>query len=155
MKQKIYLDTSVIGGYYDDEFEVETKKIFSKIKAGTLQIVYSELTVKEIYRGPKRVIDLFKQIDSQNIEVVLINKEIIKLADTYISENVVGFSSRDYCIHIAAATVSKSDFLLSWNFKHIVNERRIYVYNAVNLMLGYSVIEIISPIQFNNNEKNK
>jgi len=155
MKQKIYLDTSVIGGYYDDEFEVETKKIFSKIKAGTLQIVYSELTVKEIYRGPKRVIDLFEQIDSQNIEVVLINKEIIKLADTYISENVVGFSSRDDCIHIAATTVSKSDFLLSWNFKHIVNERRIYGYNAVNLMLGYSVIEIISPIQFNNNEKNK
>ena len=155
MKQKIYLDTSVIGGYYDDEFEVETKKIFSKIKAGTLQIVYSELTVKEIYRGPKRVIDLFEQIDSQNIEVILINKEIIKLADTYISENVVGFSSRDDCIHIAAATVSKSDFLLSWNFKHIVNERRIYGYNAVNLMLGYSVIEIISPIQFNNNEKNK
>ncbi len=155
MNQKIYLDTSVIGGYYDDEFKIETKKIFSKIKAGTLQIVYSELTLKEIYRGPKRIIELFEQIDSKNKTVVQINKEIIKLADTYISEKVVGLSSRDDCIHIAVATISKSDFLLSWNFKHIVNERRIYGYNAVNLLLGYSVIEIISPIQFNNNEKNK
>lgn len=154
MNQKIYLDTSVIGGYYDDEFKIETKKIFSKINSGTLQIVYSDLTLKEIYRGPKRIIELFEQIDSKNKAVVQINKEIIKLADAYISGNVVGLSSRDDCIHIAAATISKSDFLLSWNFKHIVNERRIYGYNAVNLLLGYSVIEIISPIQFNNNEKN-
>ena len=145
----------MIGGYYDDEFEIETKKFFSKIKSGILQIVYSELTIKEIYRGPIRVIELFEQIDSKNIEVVLINKEIIKLADAYISEKVVGLSSKDDCIHIAVATISKSEFLLSWNFKHIVNERRIYGYNAVNLLLGYSVIEIISPIQFNNNEKNK
>ena len=155
MNQKIYLDTSVIGGYYDDEIEIETKKIFSKINSGILQIVYSELTIKEIYRGPIRVIELFEQIDSKNIEVVLINKEIVKLADAYISEKVVGLSSKDDCIHIAAATISKSDFLLSWNFKHIVNEHRIYGYNAVNLLLGYSVIEIMSPIQFNNNEKNK
>jgi len=155
MKQKIYLDTSVIGGYFDDEFEIETKKIFSKINSGILPIVYSELTIKEIYRGPLRVIELFEQIDSKNIEVVLINKEIIKLADAYISEKVVGLSSKDDCIHIAAATISKSDFLLSWNFKHIVNEHRIYGYNAVDLLLGYAVIEIMSPIQFNNNEKNK
>jgi predicted nucleic acid-binding protein len=126
MNQKIYLDTSVIGGYYDDEIEIETKKIFSKINSGILQIVYSDLTLKEIYRGPKRIIELFEQIDSKNKAVVQINKEIIKLADTYISEKVVGLSSRDDCIHIAAATISKSDFLLSWNFKHIVNERRIY-----------------------------
>jgi predicted nucleic acid-binding protein len=155
MKQKIYLDTSVVGGYYDAQFEIETRKLFSKIDSGILQIVYSELTVKEIYRGPQKIIELFEQIDSKSKDVVLINKEIIKLADAYISKNVVGLSSRDDCIHIAAATISKSDYLLSWNFKHIVNDRRIYGYNAVNLLLGYPVIEIISPIQFNNDEKSK
>ena len=155
MKQKIYLDTSVIGGYYDDKFEIETRKLFSKIDSGILQIVYSELTVKEIYRAPQRIIELFERIHLKSKEVVLINKEIINLADTYITENVVGLSSRDGCIHIAAATISKSDYLLSWNFKHIVNDRRIYAYNSVNLLLGYPVIEIISPIQFNNDEKSK
>lgn len=155
MKQKIYLDTSVIGGYYDDKFEIETRKLFSKIDSGILQIVYSELTVKEIYRAPQRIIELFERIHLKSKEVVLINKEIINLADTYITENVVGLSSRDDCIHIAAATISKSDYLLSWNFKHIVNDRRIYAYNSVNLLLGYPVIEIISPIQFNNDEKSK
>ena len=28
MKQRIYIDTSVIGGYYDDEFEEATKQLF-------------------------------------------------------------------------------------------------------------------------------
>jgi len=32
--------------------------------------------------------------------------------------------------------------LLSWNFKHIVNLRRIKGFNGVNLMRGYSTLEI-------------
>jgi len=65
MKQKIYLDTSVIGGYYDDKFEIETRKLFSKINSGILKIVYSELTVKEVYKAPQKIIELFDQIESK------------------------------------------------------------------------------------------
>ena len=31
MRQRIYIDTSVIGGYYDDEFEEHTKSLFDRI----------------------------------------------------------------------------------------------------------------------------
>ena len=31
MKQRIYIDTSVIGGYFDIEFEVATKQLFERI----------------------------------------------------------------------------------------------------------------------------
>jgi len=34
---------------------------------------------------------------------------------------------------------------VSWNFKHIVNLRRINLYNAANLKYGYPIIEIRSP----------
>lgn len=85
----------------------------------------------------------FKTIQLTNLYVL--TEEIIKLADTYISEKVVGKTSLEDCRHIALATINKVDVLASWNFKHIVNLDRIKGYNSVNLRLGYQMIEIRSP----------
>jgi hypothetical protein len=74
------------------------------------------------------------------------------LGDTYIAENVVGKTSREDCFHIALATIHKADILVSRNFKHIVNVMRIRCYNAVNLKLGYSNIDIRSPKEIINYE---
>lgn len=43
------------------------------------------------------------------------------------------------------ATLAKTDVLVSWNFKHIVNLDRILGYNGVNYQLGHSIIEIRTP----------
>jgi len=48
-------------------------------------------------------------------------------------------------LHVPLATVSGSDVLVSWNFKHLVNLGRIRLFNAVNLEMGYHSIEIRSP----------
>ena len=48
-------------------------------------------------------------------------------------------------LHIATATVHKIEIITSWNFKHIVNLARIQIYNAVNLKLGYPIVEIRTP----------
>jgi len=48
-------------------------------------------------------------------------------------------------LHIATATVAGVDLLVSWNFKHIVNARRIRAFNGVNVRAGYSQIDIRTP----------
>ena len=68
-----------------------------------------------------------------------------RLGQQYVSENVVGQTSLNYCFHIALATLHKADLLVSWNFKHIVNIERIHGYNAVNLKNGYHILEIRNP----------
>jgi hypothetical protein len=78
-------------------------------------------------------------------EQVAITPEILNLATTYVNENVVGRTSFDDCLHIAAATVHRADLLVSWNFKHIVNVYRIRGYNAINMKLGYPILNIHSP----------
>jgi len=70
------------------------------------------------------------------------------LAKSYIEEKVVGKTSFADCVHIALATIYKVDYLISWNFKHIVNMERIRGYNSINLKLGYSILEIRSPREF-------
>ena len=85
-------------------------------------------------------------------EYVELNAEAIELATCYIQENVVCKTSFADCLHIALATLSKADYLVSWNFKHIVNIQRIKGYNSVNLKKGYGQLEIRSPMEFENYE---
>lgn len=78
----------------------------------------------------------FEELNEDQKEKVQVTLDVLKLAETYVQEKVVGETSLDDCIHIAVATINKVDLLVSWNFKHIVNVYRILGYNAVNLKLG-------------------
>jgi hypothetical protein len=145
MKQRIYIDTSVVGGYFDEEFMESTQKLFERLDKNEIVFVISNLLELELIDAPAHVRELLYKFSSDKFERVALTEEIISLADTYISSGVVGKTSLEDCRHIAIATVNKVDVLASWNFKHIVNLDRIKGYNSVNLRLGYSIIEIRSP----------
>ncbi len=145
MKQKIYIDTSIVGGYFDDEFAEPTQKLFGRLKNGEVIFVLSDLLDLELMKAPENVQELLLEFPAENFERIQLTKEVEQLADTYIEEKVVGKTSLEDCRHIALATINKVDVLASWNFKHIVNLDRIKGYNSVNLRLGYTMIEIRSP----------
>ena len=140
----IYIDTSVIGGYFDQEFEAETKVLFDKFLTKEYAFIISDLTVKELNRAPEHVKFLIQNI-GLTPEIVSITPDAISLSNEYLKKNVVGETSKDDCLHIALATTNKVDILVSWNFKHIVNIKRIRNYNAINILNGYPAIEIRSP----------
>ena len=81
---------------------------------------------------------------------IRLSPEAIELADKYIDAKVVGKTSRGDCQHIAIATLSKADVLVSWNFKHIVNLTRIRGYNGINYQNGLNMIEIRTPKEITN-----
>jgi predicted nucleic acid-binding protein len=145
MKQRIYIDTSVIGGYHDKEFESDTRKLFERIQNGEFAIYLSEISRLELLPAPKMVQDVLTLIPAESLIVLDFTEEAKQLAECYIDEKILGVSSRDDAYHIAIATVNRIDLLLSWNFKHIVNWDKIRLFNAINLKNGYPQIEIRSP----------
>ena len=145
MKQRIYIDTSVIGGYFDEEFKEATIKLFERLDKNEIIFVVSDLLDLELLNAPPHVKEHLLQYSADKFERIELTQEAIQLADNYITEKVVGKTSLEDCRHIALATINKVDVLSSWNFKHIVNLDRIRGYNSVNLRLGYSIIEIRSP----------
>lgn len=150
--ERIYLDTSVFGGYFEPEFKQWTKLLIDKIIKGEIKLLYSQLTEIELNGAPLYVKDLVKQIPDKHIEFLAITDEANELADRYLQENVVGKTSRADCVHIAIATLNDADILASWNFKHIVNVNRIRSYNAVNYKLGHRILEIRTPREILNYE---
>jgi predicted nucleic acid-binding protein len=142
---RIYVDTSVFGGYFEPEFEFWSKQLFDSITKGEIKMLYSQMAEIELEKAPKRVRDVLLKIPVEHIEFLPITEQSTSLADKYISENVVGKTSRPDCIHIAIATLNNADILASWNFKHIVNVTRIKGYNGVNKLLGHPHLEIRTP----------
>lgn len=142
---RIYLDTSIYGGYYDIEFQLWTKILFEKIVKGEYKIIFSKLTDIELLPAPKKVKQLAELIPEKNIIRVDITDEAVELAEQYLIENVVGKTNKADCTHIAIATLNNADILVSWNFKHIVNINRIRGYNSVNYKLGHKILEIRTP----------
>lgn len=141
----LYVDTSIVGGYFDIEFALESRELFDNLQKSNFDIMYSSVTESELLNAPLQVQKLLLTIPDYLKKRVDLTEEAVLLADAYIEENVVGKTSREDCFHIALATINKADILVSWNFKHIVNVIRIRGYNAVNLKLGYSQIDIRSP----------
>ena len=144
-RQRIYIDTSIVGGFFDTEFEKETKLLFQRLESGEVVFVISEVLTGELENAPEKVKILLNNYRDECFEKVQLTDEARQLADKYIAENVVGKTSYDDCCHIALATIHKVDVLASWNFKHIVNLIRIRGYNGVNLKNGYTTIEIRNP----------
>jgi predicted nucleic acid-binding protein len=145
MKQRIYIDTSVVGGFFDEEFKEATIKLFKRLENNEIIFVVSDLLDLELINAPQLVKEHLLKYSADKFQRVELTEEAIKLAGAYINEKVVGKTSLEDCRHIAIATIHKVDVLASWNFKHIVNLDRIKGYNSVNLRLGYSMIEIRSP----------
>ena len=64
MKQRLYLDTSVFGGYFDKEFSEQTIPLFNRIKNGEFILLYSAITQDELENAPQNVKELPATIDS-------------------------------------------------------------------------------------------
>lgn len=142
---RIYLDTSVFGGYFDTEFELWTKILFDKVIEGKYKVIYSKLVDIELTPAPEKVRTLANSLPLTQLELIEISDEAFELANQYLKENVVRKTSRSDCVHIALATLNNADILVSWNFKHIVNVNRIRGYNSVNYKFGHKILEIRTP----------
>ncbi|GAX62673.1 hypothetical protein SCALIN_C38_0036 [Candidatus Scalindua japonica] len=129
--QRIYIDTSVIGGCFDTEFEKWSNGLITDFNNGIYIPVLSEITTIEINKAPEFV--------------KLKYTETLELLQSYKAQNILGEKFRNDLLHIALATVSEVDILVSWNFKHIVHFDKIMLFNAVNIELGFKPLNIFSP----------
>ena len=146
MKQRVYIDTSVIGGYYDDEFSKWSRILIDQIIKGEIIVLISDVTVDEILDAPANVQSILdKLLRSQSKELLSVDDESRDLANSYLKEGTISERFYEDALHIAIATTHNASVLTSWNFKHIVNLNRIRQYNAVNIKKGYPLIEIRSP----------
>jgi len=144
--KRVYVDGCAVGGLFN-QYTEQSKPFWSAVQNGEIVIIASDVLESEIVRAPQCVRDFFNSLPESQIERIASTEESNALAKRYVAENVVGPTSLDDCRHIAMATLVHADVLVSWNFKHVVNVRRIRGYNGINMKLGYPQIDIRTPYE--------
>ncbi len=142
----LYLDTSVHGGYFDDEWKQPTRELWQQMESGLWRFVTSLVTSEELIEAPQRVRDLFNST-FEAAGMLNVTEEMDHLAATYVSQGVVTPKYEDDARHVAACTITRTDFLVSWNFRHMVNAQRETAFSGVNLLKGYPPIRIVNPLE--------
>ena len=144
-KLRVYADTSVIGGCEDEEFREPSRQLIDKFARGEMTLALSDLTLRELEAAPERVRGILDVVPPKHTEVIKLSEEAEVLAAQYIERGVLSSRMLADALHIAAATVARVDVLVSWNFRHVVNLRRIQAYNEVNQDMGYGALDIRTP----------
>jgi hypothetical protein len=90
MKQRIYLDTSVIGGYLDAEFASETIPFFERVRRGEYTILLSDILEQELALAPLHVKTLLQAVLPEYVERITSTPEVVLPATRYIDAKVVG-----------------------------------------------------------------
>lgn len=149
-KIRIYLDTSVIS-YLDQQDAPEqmkqTQEVWKILAAGEYEIVISSIALTEIAKCDEkkleRLTSYISEIDYIDFDS---NKEVNELADLIIQEEILRPKSKEDATHIAAAILSESDIILSWNFKHLVNIKTINGVRKICFNRSFNkIIDIYSP----------
>ena len=141
---RVYVDTSVFGGVFDPEFARASQRFFAKLDSDVFEPVVSPVVAQEIVDAPDRVRQAYREV-VRGIPQVQIDAAALDLRDAYLDAGIVNRRWAADALHVAIATISGCSMIVSWNFKHIVNFRRIPLYNAVNRANGYGEIGIFTP----------
>lgn len=142
--ERIYVDTSVLGGCFDAEFAVWSNGLIEDFRRGVFRPVLSDLTAIEVATAPERVRDVHREVIALG-ELVSATEEVVGLVGAYEAHGILGPRYRNDMLHIALATVASVDVVVSWNFRHIVRLDKIQLFNGVNIERGYRTLAIYSP----------
>lgn len=147
-KTKIYLDTSVLSALFDrknPQRQFLTQLLIKDIK--NFDAYISEVVLAEI--NNTRNLQLKKKLRKAALsyKILPINQESNNLANLYIENGAIPSDYPEDALHISIATVNRINYLLSWNFEHIVKIKTRKVVNSVNASKGYQDLEIITPAE--------
>ncbi len=145
-RSRIYVDTSVLGGCFDAEFEEWSNALVADFRAGRHEALFSGPAGQpNLSEAPPRVRALHEDLRMLATPLPL-TAEAVTLADRYGQRTILPPKFRNDMLHIAIATVAGADVVASWNFRHIVcGSTRFRHLNAVNVEAGYRLIAIHSP----------
>jgi predicted nucleic acid-binding protein len=145
MKNKVYLDTSVVSALFDERTPERlsmTVALWSKLD--DYEVFISKLVLEELERANHEVRDKMLAV-VQQFNVLSISDRVEKLAKIYIKQGVFPEKYFDDALHVALAAENQIGILISWNFTHLVKLKTRRMVSVINLQEDFIPVEIISP----------
>jgi len=106
-KQRIYIDTSVIGGCFDTEFAHWSNGLIQDFEVGIFIPVLSTVVAEEIKPAPPLVREKYAQLLELGAQMLPLNDEALELFARYQQHQILTGKYATDMLHIAVATVAE------------------------------------------------
>jgi hypothetical protein len=152
MQKRVYVETSVIGAYFEDRTDLVsaaqhywTRKWWSEEREH-YDIVCSEIVADELghpeYPHSPEALDFIAAIPR-----LVLEDPVGEIARVYIEKNVMPQDPFGDALHLALTSYHKCDYLLTWNCSHLANPNKFGRIRIVNVSLGLFVPTLVTPNQ--------
>jgi len=150
MKKKIYLETTIFSFYYDERAESSYRRKVTRDwwdhERRNYDFFTSYFTVKEInnpvYPNWRKVLAL-----ARRVKLLKLRQEIDGIIEVYMKNKLMPADDTGDAAHLAIASYYETDYLLTWNCKHLANANKFDHIRIVNMKLGLLTPEIVTPEQ--------
>ena len=85
-----------------------------------------------------------KQV-AKDFSVLEISESVEELAKECVNYGAVPDSYQEDAYHIAVAILNEMDYLISWNFRHVVRRRTKDIVRMITTLRNLKQVEIITP----------
>lgn len=146
MRQRLYLDTSVIS-VLDDDRSPERRDMTREFwdRRATFEIATSEVARREILATADEARRASMLATLAEVSILPLTSEAESLARRYMTAGIFPTGVEEDALHVAVAVLARQDILVSWNFKHLVNQRRRLLIDSLNIAAGLPTIRILPP----------
>jgi predicted nucleic acid-binding protein len=145
-RPKVYVETSVWGAVVNPEpayFREAAARLLNRKDDFIFYI--SPVVIREIGDAEISIkAEIEKLVTKTDPLPLEENETVLDLASYYIEKGIFTAKYRNDALHVATATCHFMDYLVSYNFKHIVRVSRKDIIKAANTVLGYRTPVIVS-----------
>lgn len=159
MKNKIYLETSVVSYYVAERSEniriaghqLSTIDMWKQLP--NFNVYISDIVIEEAKNGSLNQAKS-RLATIQDFEILETNEKVIELANTLLSQKAIPEKCPEDAMHIAIASVYEIAYIVTWNFKHINNPFTKKKINKIINDAGYNHPVMCSPEELIGEQEN-
>lgn len=153
MSETVYLETSILGYLTARSTRnlilaanIEITKEWWESRRGAFRLFISQVVLDEVAQGDAEIAAKRLQI-LNGLPLVELNQTVRNLSAQFLARSNLPPKASDDAVHIAAATVHRLDYLLTWNCKHIANAQIQRKLAEISLDCGYQLPVICTPYE--------
>jgi hypothetical protein len=147
-----YVETSVWGSFaprQPRDRKHAVQRLLRNLDRVRAICLISEAVIAEVLAAdPEYSTPIIQQIALVEPDVLPVTRQVEALARAYITYGALPKRRDTDAVHVAVATVFQSNYLVSWNHRHMTRPSKRVQYEAVNRLQGYHHTPLIcNPLE--------
>jgi predicted nucleic acid-binding protein len=153
MSETVYIETSILGYLTARSTKnlilagnIEVTRDWWKLRRSTFTLYISQVVLSEAAQGDAEM--AAQRLEAmRGLPLLEVTDAVEDLASQFMMRSNLPPKASDDAVHIALATVSSLNYLLTWNCKHIANAQIQRKLREISSDFGYTLPVICTPYE--------